>query len=122
MSVKTSLYASGVHRYLPYLGGVGWYAILPAGFPGVEEGGQGNVVLSHHPVEHVLVTVGMLDGQLVELNQLLLHQDKLDRGENNSIFSSDNEKIFPGKGIILQDPDSGSIKNHESIIITLHNN
>ena len=88
----------------------------------MEEGGQGYVVLSHHPVEHVLVTVGMLDGQLVELNQLLLHQDKLDRGENNSIFSSDNEKIFPGKGIILKDPDSGSIKNHESIIITLHNN
>ena len=31
------------------------------------------------PVEHVLVAVGVLDGQLVELDQLLLHQHELAR-------------------------------------------
>ena len=46
--------------------------VLPTRFLGLEQGGQGDVVLGHHPVEHVLVTVGVLYGQLVELYQLFL--------------------------------------------------
>ena len=58
---------------------VGRDASLPAGLLGLEQRGQGDVVLGHHPVEHVLVAVGVLDGQLVELHELLLHQHELAR-------------------------------------------
>jgi len=50
----------------------------------MEQGGQSDVVLSHDPVEHVLVAVGVLNGQLIELHQLLLHQDKL--GEQKMVI------------------------------------
>ena len=48
------------------------YPVLPAGFLGLQQGGQGDVVLGHDPVQHVLVPVGVLDGKLVELDQLFL--------------------------------------------------
>ena len=47
-------------------------AILPAGLLGLQQRGQGNVILGHHSVEHILVTISVLYGQLVELDKLLL--------------------------------------------------
>ena len=47
-------------------------AVLPAGLLRLEQRGQGDVVLGHDPVEHVLVTIGVLYGKLVELDKLLL--------------------------------------------------
>ena len=46
--------------------------VLPAGLLGLKQRGQGDVVLGHDPVKHVLVTIGVLYGQLVELDKLLL--------------------------------------------------
>ena len=51
---------------------IGRDAILPAGLLGLQQGRQRDVVLGHHPVQHVLVTVGVLDSQLVKLDKLLL--------------------------------------------------
>ena len=56
---------------------VWWDPVLPASLLRLQEGGQGNIVLGHHPVQHILVPVGVLDCQLVELNQLFLHQGEL---------------------------------------------
>ena len=47
-------------------------AVLPAGLLGLQQRGQGNVILGHHSVEHILVTIGVLYGKLVELDKLLL--------------------------------------------------
>ena len=47
-------------------------AVLPAGLLGLQQRGQGNVILGHDSVEHILMTIGVLDGQLVELDKLLL--------------------------------------------------
>ena len=47
-------------------------AVLPAGLLGLQQRGQGDVILGHHSVEHILMTIGVLDGQLVELDKLLL--------------------------------------------------
>ena len=52
---------------LPHLLLTGGQPVLPAGLLGLEQGGQGDVVLGHHPVQHVLVTIGVLDCQLVKL-------------------------------------------------------
>jgi hypothetical protein len=68
------------------LGWVGWDTVLPAGFPGMEESSQSNVILGHHPVQHVLVPVGVLDGQLVEFHQLFFDQNKLN--QKITIFSA----------------------------------
>ena len=47
-------------------------AVLPAGLLGLQQRGQGDVILGHDSVEHILMTIGVLDGQLVELDKLLL--------------------------------------------------
>ena len=47
-------------------------AVLPAGLLGLQQGGQRDVVLGHDPVQHVLVPIGVLYRQLVELHQLFL--------------------------------------------------
>ena len=57
---------------LPHLLVVGGDPVLPAGLLSLQQSGQGDVVLRHDPVEHVLVPVGMLYGKLVELHQLFL--------------------------------------------------
>ena len=49
-----------------------WNAVLPASLLGLQQRGQGDVVLGHHPVQHILVTVGVLNGELVKLDKLLL--------------------------------------------------
>ena len=49
-----------------------WNAVLPASLLGLQQCGQGDVILGHDPVEHVLVTIGVLDGKLVKLDKLLL--------------------------------------------------
>ena len=49
-----------------------WNAVLPASLLGLQQRGQGDVVLGHHPVQHILVTIGVLDGELVKLDKLLL--------------------------------------------------
>ena len=51
---------------------IGRDAILPAGLLGLQQGGQRDVILGHHPVQHVLVTIGVLDSKLVKLDKLLL--------------------------------------------------
>lgn len=47
-------------------------SVLPARLLGLQQSGQGDVVLGHDPVQHVLVPVSVLDGKLVELDQLFL--------------------------------------------------
>ena len=46
--------------------------VLPAGLLGLQQGRQRDVILGHHPVQHVLVSIGVLDSQLVKLDKLLL--------------------------------------------------
>ena len=46
--------------------------VLPARLLGLQQGGQRDVVLGHDPVQHVLVPIGVLYRQLVELHQLFL--------------------------------------------------
>ena len=52
---------------LPHLLLTGRQTILPTRLLGLEQRRQGDVVLRHHSVQHVLVTVGVLYGQLVKL-------------------------------------------------------
>ena len=58
---------------LPHLLVVWRDPILPAGLLCLQQCSQGDVVLGHHPVQHVLVTVGVLYGKLVKLYKLFLN-------------------------------------------------
>ena len=54
-------------RFLKILTKKALLTILPYGLLGLKEGGEGNVVLGHDAVDHVMGALGRGHGQLVEL-------------------------------------------------------